>query len=250
MGRGENVNRSEEDEELAKDSAETRSVRLFLDGIHAQYAMHGSSEAFVRTFRHYPLEDLHDAERRFRAHACRCEVRVCDRYFAAVVRNAHEAGVARRSAERRRRCTEGRARRARVNAAQRVADLHAHPEHRLHEALDVLADTWLPDTREFVFDGQLARSWLHRAIAVIHAREPVAAADRIELHVRSWEASRPGTPAALCEAVHGVLRAVITEVRMAAGTQSPAAAVGATLRSSTRSTHDNKRPPPSPHLRI
>ena len=61
----------------------------------------------------------------------------------------------------------------------------------------MLAQIWLPDARGFVFDGQLARSWLRRAIAVIHARELVAAVDCIELHVRSWEASRPGTPAAL-----------------------------------------------------
>jgi hypothetical protein len=230
--------------------AETRSARLFLEAVHAEYAMPGSCEAFVRTFRRYPLEDLRDAERRFRAHACRCKVQVCDRYFAAVVRDVHEAGAARRSAERRQRCSEGRARRARADAAQRAVELDAHPERHLHEALDVLAETWLPDTRGFVFDGQLARSWLRHAIAVIHAREPVAAADCIELHVRSWEASRPGAPAALCEAVRGVLRAVITEVRLAAEPQSPAAVVAATLRSSTRSTHDNKRPPPSPHLRI
>src|ERR1041384_1756141 len=38
----------------------------------------------------------------------------------------------------------------------------------------------------------------------LHSRlRAVAAVDCIELHVRSWEASRPGTPAALCEAVRG-----------------------------------------------
>ena len=140
--------------------------------------------------------------------------------------------------------------RRRLRRGQRLLRGLRAAERRLHEALDVLAQTWLPDTRGFVFDGQLARSWLRRAIAVIHAREPTAAADCIELHVRSWEASRSGTPAPLCEAVRGVLRAVITEVRLAAEPQSPAAVVDATLRSSTRSTHDNKRPPPSPHLRI
>ena len=249
-GQDPDVLRAIVEEQRERARAETRSVRLFLESVHAEYAMPGSCEAFVRTFRRFPLEDLRDAERRFRVHACRCKVRVCDRYFAAVVRDVHEAGVARRSVERRRRCSEARARRARADTAQRTAELDAHPECRLHEALDVLAQTWLPDSRSFVFDGQLARSWLRRAIAVIHAREPGAAADRIELHVRSWEISRPQTPAALCEAVRGVLQTVITEVRLAAEPQSPAAVVGATLRSSTRHTHDNKRPPPSPHLRI
>jgi hypothetical protein len=82
----------------------------------------------------------------------------------------------------------------------------------LHEGLDLLAETWLADAGGFVHDGQLARSWLRRAITVIRAREPSAAADRIEVHVRSWEAARPNAPAPLLDAVRGVLRAVITEV--------------------------------------
>jgi hypothetical protein len=238
----------EEQRERAR--AEDRSVRLFLEGIHAEYAMDGSCERFVRAFRRYPLEDLHEAERRFRTHACRCKVQVCDRYFAAVVRDVHEAGVARRSADRRQRRCEAQARRARTDAAQRAAELDVHPERRLHEGLDLLADTWLPDTRGFVHDGQLARVWIRRAIAVIHARHTIAAADCIEVHVRSWEAARPNAPRALFEAVRGVLRAVITEVHRVTETQSLAALVGATLGPSTRTTHDNERPPPSPHLRI
>jgi hypothetical protein len=230
--------------------AEDRSVRLFLESIHAEYAMEGSCEAFVRTFRRYPLEDLHEAEHRFRLHACRCKVRVCDRYFAAIVRDVHDAGVARRSADRRQRRCDGQDRRARTEAAQRAADLDAHPERRLHEGLDLLAETWLLDTRGFVHDGQLARSWIRRAIAVLHAREPIAATDCIEVHIRAWEAARSNAPAALCEAVRGVLQAVITEVRGGAHAQSSTALVGATLRSPTRTTHDNERPPPSPHLRI
>jgi hypothetical protein len=230
--------------------AEDRSVRLFLEAIHTEYAMPGSSEAFVRTFRRYPLEDLHDAERRFRAHACRCKVRVCDRYFAAVVRDVHDAGAARRSADRRQRRCDGEVRRARADADRRAADLDAHPERRLHEGLDLLAETWLPDTGRFVHDGQLARIWIRRAIAVIHTSEPVAAADRIEAHARSWTAARPNAPTALCDAVRGVLREVITEFRNATHAQSPADLVGVILAPSTRTTHDNQRPPPSPHLRI
>lgn len=249
-GQDPDVLRAIVEEQRERARAEDRSVRLFLESVHAEYAMEGSCEAFVRAFRRYPLEDLREAERRFRAHACRCKVRVCDRYFAAVVRDVHEAGLARRSADRRQRRCEGQARRVRTDAAQRAADLDAHPERRLHEGLDLLADTWLPDTRGFVHDGQLARVWIRHAIAVIHAREPIAAADCIELHIRSWEAARPNAPTALCQAVRGVLRAVITEVHLAAKPQSLAALVGATLGSSTRTTHDNERPPPSPHLRI
>ena len=48
----------------------------------------------------------------------------------------------------------------------------------------------------------------------------------------------------------GSVFGLITEVHAAAQTQSLAALVGATLNPSTRTTHDNERPPPPPHLRI
>jgi hypothetical protein len=230
--------------------AEHRSARLFLEAVHAEYAMPGSSEAFVRAFRRYPLEDLHDAEHRFRAHACRCQALVCDRYFAAVVRDVHEQNHARRAVAWKQRRTDGDARRARAAAATRAADLDAHPERRLHEGLDVLADTWQPDTGRFVLDGQLARIWIRRAIDRIRAREPVAAADRIEAHVRSWLVTRPNIPRALCDAVRGVLRDVITDLHPPTSPHDPAVLVGVMLAPSTQPTHDNQRPPPSPHLRI
>lgn len=114
--------------------AEDRSVRLFLEAVHAEYAMPTSRDAFVRTFRRYPLEDLKDAERRFRAHACRCQVRVCDRYFAAVVRDVHDRNRTRRAAERAQRRAEGEQRRSRAAALQRAAQLDAHPDILLYEA--------------------------------------------------------------------------------------------------------------------
>ena len=238
----------EEQRENAR--AEDRSVRLFLEAVHAEYAMPGSSEAFTRTFRRYPLDDLHQAERRFRTYACRCKALVCDRYFAAVVRDVHDAGVRRRAAERRHRIAEARARRARSDAAARHADLDAHPERRLLEGLDVLADTWLPDTGEFVAGGQLARFWLRRAVDAMFCRAPPGAVDLIETHVRSWLAARPNIPQPLCEAVRGLLRDVITDIHQAANPHTAAGLVGVILPASTRPTHDNKRPPPSPHLRI
>jgi hypothetical protein len=249
-GQDPDVLRAIVEQQRAKARAEDRSVRLFLEAVHAEFAMPGSSEAFVRAFRRYPLDDLHDAERRFRAYACRCQARLCDRYFAAVVRDVHERNRARRSAEWRQRRADGDARRARAGDATRAADLDAHPERRLHEGLDVLADTWLPEAGRFVHDGQLARTWIRRAIGLLHLREPVAAADCLEAHVRSWLAARPSITPSLCEAVRGVLRDVITNLRPAATPHDPAALVGAILSPSTRNHDDNQRPPPSPHLRI
>ncbi len=248
-GKDPDVLRAIVEEQRDKARAEDRSVRLFLEAVHAEYAMPGSREAFVRAFRRYPLDDLRDAERRFRAYACRCQARVCDRYFAAVVRDAHDRGNVRRSADWKQRRHAGDARRVRADAAQRAADLDAHPERRLHEGLDLLADTWLAEIGGFVYDG-LARSWLRRAVAVIHAREPVVADDWLEAQVRAWEAGRPNIPRTLCEAVRGVLRDVITDLHPPASPHSPAVLVGVMLSPSTRTTHDNTRPPPSPHLRI
>jgi hypothetical protein len=238
------------EEQRANARAEDRSVRLFLEAIHAEYAMPGSVEAFVRAHRRYPLEDLHDAERRFRPHACRCQVRVCDRYFAAVVRDVHDKNRARRAAERTRRRAAGDQRRARTDADRRATHLDAHPELRLHEGLDVLADTWQPDLGAFVFDGQLARAWLRRAVEVFASREAVGFVDCIEAHLRTWLAARPTLPTALCVAVRGALRDVITDVQRAHTSQSPPDLLGDILDPSTRLNHDNERPPPSPHLRI
>ncbi len=235
-GQDPDVLRTIVEEQRAKARAEDRSVRLFLEAVHAEYAMPGSAEAFVRAFRRFPLDDLKDAERRFRAYACRCKALVCDRYFAAVVRDAHERGNARRSAEWKQRRAAGEARRTGVDAAHRAADLDAHPERRLYEGLDVLADTWQPDEGAFLCSGQLAQSG--------------GIVDCIEAHLRSWLAARPTLPVALCVAVRGVLRDVITEVQRGHTPQSPADLVGDILDASTRSNHDNERPPPTPHLRI
>ncbi len=62
-GQDPDVLRAIVEEQRDRARAEARSVRLFLEAVHAEYAMQGSSEKFVRTFRRYPLEDLHDAER-------------------------------------------------------------------------------------------------------------------------------------------------------------------------------------------
>jgi hypothetical protein len=249
-GQDPDVLRAIVEEQRANARAEDRSVRLFLEAVHAEYAMPGSSEAFVRAFRRYPLDDLRDAERRFRAYACRCQARVCDRYFAAVVRDVHERNGRRRAVEWKQRRAAGEARRADAAAAQRAADRAAHPERLLHDGLDVLADTWQPDSGQFVFDAVPARILIRHAIDDISGREPVTAADCIEAHVRSWLAARPNIPQPLCDAVRGVLRDVITNLRPARTPHDPADLVGVMLAPSTRNHDDNERPPPSPHLRI
>ena len=239
------------DEQRDRARAEDRSVRLFLEAVHDEYAMPGSREAFVRTFRRYPLEDLRDAERRFRPYACRCVVRLCDRYFAACVRDAHERGQARRRALRALLLAAAEARHAQAAARQRTADLHAHPERRIAEALDVLADTWVEAESRFLCGGLLAQASLRCAVGLIFQREPIAAADVIESHLRAWIATRPSIPRQLCDAVRGALAHVIAHIRdRTPNTDSTAALVGAILQASVRSSPENPCPTPPPHLRI
>ncbi|MEK7765425.1 MAG: integrase core domain-containing protein [bacterium] len=239
------------DEQRDRARAEHRSVRLFLEAIHAEYAMPGSRETFVRTFRRYPLEDLHEAERRFRAYACRCVARVCDRYFAAVVRDVHEAARRRRSAERAVHCRASDARHARAEAAARAADLDAHPERRLHEGLDLLADTWQSVDRCFAAGGVVARVWLRRAVVAFRQLDPATATDEIERHFRSWVAAHLQIPLSQRDAVRRVLLEVITDVRGPnCDDPDPASFIGAILRPSARASPENQRPSRPPHLRI
>jgi transposase InsO family protein len=237
------------EEQRAAAHAEVRSRRLFLEAVHDEFAMPGSREAFVRAFKRYPLDDLKDAERRFRAYACRCQTRVCDRYFAAVVRDAHERGKARRALEWRAARARAEARRARQAAEQHATDLHAHPERRLHEGLTVLADTWRREEQPFLCDGALARIWLRLAVRDLFRRDPDAAPDAIEAHLRAWLALNPALPASLCAAVRGVLALVITDVCTNLSTPHSAAPVDGILGGTARTHLDNQRPHPVPDLR-
>ena len=163
------------------------------------------------------------------------------------MRDVHERNHVARARDRVRRRAAGDARRTRDDAQRRAEHLDTHPELRLHEALDVLADTWQPNTNKFLLDGQLARAWLRVAVAAFAAREAIEFVDCIEMHVRAWFAAHPSLPAALCVAVRAALREVITDVQKS---QSRPDLVGDTLTASTRLNNDNERPPPSPHLRI
>ena len=72
----------------------------------------------------------------------------------------------------------------------------------------------------------------------------------VDHHVRSWIAAHPTTPQPLCDAVRGVLRDLITDVQAAYNHNPRTDPVGVILQQATRSTRDNERPPPPPHLRI
>jgi len=230
--------------------AELRSKRLFLEGIHAQYDMPRSKEAFVRAFRHYPLEDLREAERRCRRYACRCQTRLCDRYFAAVVRQVHEQGRARRAAEQNRRRANA-ARRAEQEAACRdLEQLRQNPERQLLEGLTLLADTWLPSG--FIFDGTVPREvYLEPALRQLRDRFPDGAHDEAERIWRGWLEAKRHIPLQTQQAVRGALTQVISNILGPQPTpRFPSDFVGAMLPSAARAAPDNQRPLPPRDLRI
>jgi hypothetical protein len=235
-------------EQRERARAEDRSVRLFLEAIHAEYAMPGSREAFVRAFRRYPLDDLHDAERRFRAYACRCQTRVCDRYFAAVLRDVHERGRRRRAGERAQARAAADARRKREEVLRLAAHLDAHPGEAIVESLDVLAAAWCPDEERFHLDAAIGRIPLRRALRHLHQRSTILR-DTVETHVRGWITLRR-PPMSLCDAVRRVIAQEITHLPDRNATPFASLLVGATMPPSADRSTDKQRPPPSPHLRI
>jgi len=238
------------EEQRDRARAEDRSTRLWLEAVHAEYDMPGSAEAFVRRFRRYPLEDLQEAERRFRLYACRCVARHCDRYFAAVVRNVHEAGQARRRAQRAHRVAAAERRRETAAVDAHFAELEAHPERRLYENLDLLAQA-APWPSRFELALIVARPGLRRAVEVIVSQHPQSAADELTRHWRTWRAGHPAQSPRVCDAAHRVISKVITDVTGdQTAADSLAAAVGAMLDASARGSPDNQRPSPSPRLRI
>jgi transposase InsO family protein len=229
--------------------AEQRSTRLLLEGVHTEYAFPGRREDFVRAFKHYPLEDLQEAERRFRRYACRCVVRHCDRYFAAVVRDVYDHARPRRAAEHARVVAAAAARREAAERVTRAAWLDQHPELRLHQGLDLLAQTWRPEKHGFAVDGACARIVLRVAVRDLAAQCAIGAHDEIERHWRAWLAAQPSLPAAIREAVRTFFAELVAATIGAPATPSPASFLSSIMGPAARGSPDNLRSPLTPDLR-
>ena len=145
--------------------AEHRSANLFLHAMHEQYRFPGSAQSFVRAYRNIPLEDLREAERRFRSHACRCEAKYCDRYFAAVVRDVAEQGRRRRAATRKADLQRFESRRTMEQMAAEQAALDRNPGARIRMSLDALTGQWDASGRRLHLAGRgPARASLQRGL--------------------------------------------------------------------------------------
>lgn len=178
-------------EQRERARAENRSKRLLLGEIHAAYDFPGGVERFIRAHRHHALEDIQEAERRLRRNACRCKVRACDRYFAGILRNVRDENERARQRERQaelRRLLQQREF-AQHQRERRARDrfLREQPEAVLAEALDLIADQWLPSENTLLADGRgPGRAQSHTALDSMRSHDPHSVRDRAESVWAAW----------------------------------------------------------------
>ncbi len=228
--------------------AESRSRKLFLAQLHADYHLEPfvSCHAFIRAHRRYPLEDLQAADRVLRDRACRCRIRRCDLYFAAVLRRVAEEG-------RRRRAEQAARDRARRQREAEYAALRAReqlwterPELRLAPALDGLVEQWDERRGTLLFGGAGPLGSVTRALRDFRRRAPLVWHYDADAAWCAWVATS-AVP-------HGALVAISDlfereRARIAAEPDPfPAPPLSATLPLQARRQHE--RPPPPPDLTI
>lgn len=164
------------------------SCRGWLERIHEEYRMDGSREEFVRALRHYELEDIEEAERRLRTAACRCQARICDRYFVGILRNVSADGDQRRHRDHQ--AARDRARRkadARSFEAEQE-QLRDDPEYAISRGLRLIAVQWSPAKNELLMGGRgMGYIDLRRGLIDLRNRNgDTAGRDGAELAWRRW----------------------------------------------------------------
>lgn len=160
-------------EELAKLAEQSRerarkrdhSVRLRLRHIHELYNFPSPVDAFVRSFRGYPLQVLDAAERRFRDQAHRDDIRDRTSYFFAIVRKCDEHH---RQERARKYLNDAAARERKRQKAVCEAEIRRHqanPAQWLHAVLAYIATPWDAARGSFgLGNGQLGLGKLRAAI--------------------------------------------------------------------------------------
>lgn len=145
--------------------ADDHSKRLLLTRINETYNFDKSNEKFIRTFRHYPLQVLHQAESSFRDQAHRDDIRSPSRYFAAIVRRLNDEyraeRIRREHVEQERAQSASQARQDAAIDRARSAD----PVAWLREALSALAIQWLPKEQQLLCGGEgVGLGWMRAAL--------------------------------------------------------------------------------------
>ncbi len=145
--------------------AEWRSERMLLTRIHGVFEIQQPLGAFIRSYRHYPLEVIQGAVRAVTAQAHRADIERRDGYFFRVVENCH-------AAYRKRTAKAAADRQTSKRLRQEVLDAHAaenardrDPTTALRQALDLVATQWSQKTRELLFDGAgLGKARMRQAV--------------------------------------------------------------------------------------
>ena len=154
--------------------------------------MDGSRQEFVRALRRYELEDVKEAERRLRTAACRCQARICDRYFVGILRNVVVEREGRRQEERRRARDRARRREEERRFSAEQEELRAHPERALYRGLTLIALQWQPAKGQLLMGGRgIGYCDLRQGLADLATRDgPHAARDGAEVIWRRWATDR------------------------------------------------------------
>lgn len=164
------------------------SCRVHLARLHEEYRMDGSREEFVRALRRYEFEDVQEAERRLRTAACRCQARICDRYFVGILRNVVAEREDRRCEARQRARERARRKEHDRQFSSEQAALRAHPELAVCRGLRIIAAQWQPDKKALWMGGRgMGLIDLRHGLVALHERDgPSVARDAAEVLWRTW----------------------------------------------------------------
>ena len=238
-------------EEQREDArAESRSTRLTLTAIHQAYDFSGGVAKFIRIHRTHALEDIQEAERRFRARLQKIEtllpIRSRRSYFAAILRDVAEQGRARRARIRNEKLAYARQEKELAEGRKILQDrerrCREHPEEHLEEGLDFLACHWCRTTQSLRFDGKgFGRRFIRQALDSMREQNTHTVIDRAEARWNTW-ASAHAADAPMINS----MRKVFESLALPYATNPPSAheVLSATMPSANR----NRSPWP-PRLR-
>lgn len=170
-----------------KARGERQSAKLLLQSIHDRYQLPGEKRKFVKAHRHHRVKDIEEAERRMGWRACRCQARVCDRYFAAILNAVANRQRSHRLQERRQAVRQSQENQDRAQLRQEQEHHHQHVEGWIAKALGLIATQYQPaGDRLFNSGCGLGTRYLREALQHLRETSPLGLRDRAEVGWRTW----------------------------------------------------------------
>jgi len=227
--------------------AHDRSARLLLAHIHEIYDIDGSTAAFVRALRRYPLAVLHQAERDFGTQVHRDDIKKRSAYFAKIVRS-HLDGYRREQALRER-DTRQRIQEQKEQAAakRRRADRHSDPIGTLRVAVQMLSAQWDKTRQQLRFGGHgMPRGWIQTAIADLCRDHGFAATRDIVRGVLETHDQRHHQDPQCWHAIEVILDGIFANHQQCTNLTAATSARAAVI---LQTNNQHRRPPPGLRLR-